>query len=135
MQIKLDENNLITGYAVAGDLEGSIFVSQVDLPENFKQNFVSGYYKLDDNGAVVVNENYKTPTDETEDDGLPPSNNDMSMGFDLTNNKDIQRMIAMLSSIQKTSVKSGVVSEMLMQQNAQLTKEITQLKQQINGGE
>lgn len=135
MQIKLDENNLITGYAVVGDLEGSIFVSQVDLPENFKQNFVSGYYKLDDNGAVVVNENYKTPTDETEDDGLPPSNNDMSMGFDLTNNKDIQRMIAMLSSVQKTSVKSGVVSEMLMQQNAQLTKEVTQLKQQINGGE
>lgn len=135
MQIKLDENNLITGYAVVGDLEGSIFVSQVDLPENFKQNFVGGYYKLDDNGAVVVNENYKTPTDETEDEGLPPSNNDMSMGFDLTNNKDIKRMIAMLSSVQKTSVKSGVVSEMLMQQNAQLTKEITQLKQQINGGE
>lgn len=135
MQIKLDENNLITGYAVVGDLEGSIFVSQVDLPENFKQNFVGGYYKLDDNGAVVVNENYKTPTDETEDEGLPPSNNDMSMGFDLTNNKDIQRMIAMLSSVQKTSVKSAVVSEMLMQQNAQLTKEVTQLKQQINGGE
>ena len=57
------------------------------------------------------------------------------MGFDLTNNKDIQRMIAMLSSVQKTSVKSAVVSEMLMQQNAQLTKEVTQLKQQINGGE
>lgn len=134
MKIQLNDDGVITGYASVGDIENSVEVSDDQLPENFKQKFVRGYYKLDDNGAVVVNENYKAPTDETPQDTTQPSNN-ANTGIDLTEQKELQRMIAMLSSVQKTSVKNAIVSEMLMKQNADLTKEITQLKQQINGGE
>lgn len=133
MKIQLNDDGIIIGYAIVGDIENSVEVSDNQLPENFKQKFVRGYYKLDDNGAVVVNENYKAPTEETYQDTTQPSNNNTSI--DLTSQKELQRMIAMLSSIQKTSVKNAIVSEKLMKQNADLTKEVTQLKQQSKGGE
>lgn len=57
MEIKLDENKLITGYATVGSIEG-IEIDEEILPEDFFEVFDVGYYMYT-NENITVNPNYK----------------------------------------------------------------------------
>ncbi|QYH53703.1 DUF2977 domain-containing protein [Liquorilactobacillus nagelii] len=61
MNILVNENYEITGYALVGDISDSTRIDKSILPDGFVQSFRSRYY-LYENGAISVNPNYTEPT-------------------------------------------------------------------------
>jgi|SRR5699024_3372742 len=71
MRISLNSNNEIIGYAIVGDLEGSIEINDSILPDTFIPEFKNGKFKYED-GSVIYNREYTEPVKEVE----PPTNNE-----------------------------------------------------------
>lgn len=130
MKIQIDSNNIITSYANVGDIENSIEVTDDQLPSDFYDNYKRNFYKYDqENEMVVKNEDYE------ENDDLNDINNDLSLevGKPIDNEK-LNKVISMLSVIQKSNVKTMIINDKLVKQNAQLSKDIVELKNKINQG-
>lgn len=130
MKIQIDSNNVITSYAKVGDIDNSIEVTDDQLPSDFYDNYKRNFYKYDqENEMVVKNEDYE------ENDDLNDINNDLSLevGKPIDNEK-LNKVISMLSVIQKSNVKTMLINDKLVKQNAQLSKDIVELKNKINQG-
>ena len=130
MKIQLNDNNIITSYANIGDIEGSIEISEDQLPNDFYENYKRGYYKYDEENQLVVrNENYD------EEFNMPyPNNEQVPNDVPNLNNEELNKVILMLSNLQKINVKAMITNEKLVKQNAQLTKDVVDLKNKINEG-
>lgn len=57
MQILLDNENLIVGYAEVGSLEGGIEILPSILPDTFKVEFKRCKFKYED-GQIIYNKNF-----------------------------------------------------------------------------
>lgn len=126
MKVRVDSNDVITGYALVGDLDNSINVDSMDIPEDFFERFAFGYFKLDrENNKIIVNPDYHEPTYDDEDYTIP-SNNAPS------NNAEIKQVIGIVGKVQKQSVKIAMANDMLMRQNANLTKDILEIKKMLD---
>lgn len=124
MKIQIDSNNIITSYAKVGNIENSIEVKDNQLPSDFYDGYKRNFYKYDEeNEMVVKNENYE------ENDYLTDTNNNMA-----DNNEKLSKVISMLSVMQKTNVETMMINDNLVKQNAQLSKDVVELKNKINQG-
>lgn len=130
MKIQLNDNNIITSYANVGDIENSIEVKDDQLPSEFYEHYQRGYYKYDEETqSVVKNENYD------EDFNTPyPNKDQVPNDVPKINDEELNKIISMLSVIQKANVKAMMTNDKLVKQNAQLSKDIVELKNKINQG-
>lgn len=130
MRIQIDSNNIITSYANVGDIENSIEVTDDQLPSDFYDKYKRNFYKYDEeNEMVVKNEDYE------ENDDLTDTNNNLTLESNTPiDNEKLSKVISMLSVIQKTNVKTMMINDRLVKQNAQLSKDIVELKNKINQG-
>lgn len=130
MRIQIDSNNVITSYANVGDIENSVEVTDDQLPSDFYDNYKRNFYKYDqENEMVVKNEDYE------ENDDLTDTNDNLTLeGSTSIDNEKLSKVISMLSVIQKTNVKTMMINDRLVKQNAQLSKDIVELKNKINQG-
>lgn len=130
MKIQIDSNNVITSYANVGDIDNSIEITDDQLPKDFYIKYKKNFYRYDEeSGMVVRNEEYE------ENDDITDTNNDLTLesGTPIDNEK-LNKVISMLSVIQKTNVKTMMINDRLVKQNAQLSKDIVELKNKINQG-
>ncbi len=67
MQIQLNANNEILAFAIVGELNEGILIS--DYPQNFIEDFKQLKYKYE-NEQIVLNENYK----EVQEEQIKPPN-------------------------------------------------------------
>ncbi len=67
MQIQLNANNEILAFAIVGELNEGILIS--DHPQNFIEDFKQLKYKYE-NEQIVLNENYK----EVQEEQIKPPN-------------------------------------------------------------
>lgn len=128
MKIKIDDNNIITSYALLGNLNNGISISQKDLPENFEQDFIKGYFIYDySSESVIINESYEPdlPTPETPND-IPR--------FDVSD-MDISQIKKMVSTLQKQGVKNNLIISNLLKENEGLKNKITNLESNLGGDE
>lgn len=130
MKIQLNDNNVITSYANIGDVEGSIEISDDQLPSDFYERYQRGYYKYDEENQLVIrNEDYE------EDFNMPyPNKDQVPNDVPKINDEELNKIISMLSVIQKANVKAMMTNDKLVKQNAQLSKDIVELKDKINQG-
>lgn len=63
LNIKVNENDEITQYAIVGGLgDGGIFISYDVAPENFIKDFKNGYFLYKD-GKITVNPDFEPSHD------------------------------------------------------------------------
>ena len=65
MQLQVNENHEITGYATVGGFVGGIEAEASSLPESFEESFAPGKY-LYENGRIVENPDYIPPASAPE---------------------------------------------------------------------
>lgn len=130
MKIQIDSNNIITSYAKVGDIENSIEVKDNQLPSDFYDDYKRNFYKYDEENKIVVkNEDYE------ENDYLTDTNNNLMLEDNKPiDNEKLSKVISMLSVIQKTNVKTTMINDNLIKQNAKLSKDVVELKNKINQG-
>lgn len=129
MKIQIDENNVITSYAIVGDVENSIEVMDDQIPDDFFGNYQRGYYKYDNDTEMIIrNEDYKPHEDV---DFIDDEDNSH---FVTSEDTEIKKIINLLSSVQKSNVKTMIINDKLLKQNAQLSKDILELKNEVKNG-
>lgn len=127
MELKLDNNNLIIGYAKVGGFDNGVCISDLDVPESFEDDFNAGYYKYDEaNKKIIINENYKpeTPIPDT-----PQNIPDTSIPE--IDNSQLKKMI---STLQKQGVKNNLIISNILKENEQLKNKISNLESNQGGG-
>lgn len=118
MRITVNENNEITGYAIIGGIEGDFEISDDIIPQEFILNYKPKYY-LYQNEQIIVNPNYE---EESNTPYIPPMI--ASSGTD-----DLLRK--MFANMQEQLVQGNTMVMQVTQQNAKLSQEIVELKNEI----
>ena len=124
MQISIDKNNLIVGFAEVGGFEDGIEIDDSIIPQDFIQVFKPKYF-LYQNEQIVTNPNYE---EESNTVYIPP------MITSDTPDKEIRTMFA---NMQEQLVQGNMMVAQVVQQNADLTQEIINMKneiEQLKGG-
>ena len=116
MQIQLNSNNEILAFAIVGDLNEGVFIS--DYPQNFIEDFKQLKYKYE-NEQIVLNENYK----EVQEEQIKAPNVEIP-GSD----EELRKMFA---SMQVQLVQANLMVAELSQQNSDLAQELVKLNQEI----
>lgn len=116
MQIQLNANNEILAFAIVGELNEGILIS--DYPQNFIEDFKQLKYKYE-NEQIVLNENYE----EFQEVPIKPPNIAIP-GTD----EELRKMFA---SMQVQLVQANMMVMQLSQQNAQLSQETVKLNYEI----
>jgi len=116
MQIQLNANNEILAFAIVGELNEGVFIS--DYPQNFIEDFKQLKYKYE-NEQIVLNENYK----EVQEEQIKAPNVEIP-GSD----EELRKMFA---NMQVQLVQANTMVMQLSQQNAQLSQELVKLNQEI----
>lgn len=121
MQISVNENNLITSYAIIGGFENGIEIEDSMVPQGFVINFKPKYY-LYNKGQIEVNKNYGE-----ENEMFPPieSPNPNNPGTD-------EELRVMFATMQVQLVQANTMVMQLSQQNAQLSQELVRINQAID---
>ncbi|MCJ0907691.1 DUF2977 domain-containing protein [Mammaliicoccus sciuri] len=119
MQIQLNANNEILAFAIIGELNEGILIS--DYPQNFIEDFKQLKYKYE-NEQIVLNENYK----EVQEEQIKPPNV-ATPGTD----EELRKMFA---SMQVQLVQANMMVMQLSQQNARLSQEMVIINQKLDGG-
>lgn len=120
MQILINNNDEIIGYALIGGFENGIEIAEDNIPQGFFQNYKPQYY-IYENETISINnnyqENYKEPIIETTPE-TTPTGNDSSLRN-------------MFASMQIQIIQSNKIVSDLSQQNANLSQEIVKLNNEI----
>lgn len=118
MKIKVS-NGLIMSYAIVGNIDNSIEISDDIVPYDFLLNFKPKKYKYE-GGQILLNENYSSGNNEQP---IQPPNISMP-GSD----EELRRMFA---NMQIQIVQGNVMVSELSQQNARLSQEMVVIKQKL----
>lgn len=127
MELKLDNNNLIIGYAKVGGFDNGVYILDLDVPESFEDDFSVGRYKYDEtNKKIIINENYnpETPIPDT-------PQNIPNVGIPDIDNSQLKKMI---STLQKQGVKNNLIISNILKENEQLKNKISNLESNQGGG-
>ena len=116
MQIQINSNNEILAFAIVGELNEGILIS--DYPQNFIEDFKQLKYKYE-NEQIVLNENYE----EFQEVPIKPPNIAMP-GTD----EELRKMFA---SMQVQLVQANMMVMQLSQQNARLSQEMVIINQKL----
>lgn len=118
MKIKVS-NGLIMSYAIVGNIDNSVEISDDIVPYDFLLNFKPKKYKYE-GGQIVLNENYSSGNNEQP---IEPPNISMP-GSD----EELRRMFA---SMQIQIVQGNVMVSELSQQNARLAQDIISVSTEL----
>lgn len=118
MRITINNNNEITGYAIVGGLEGDFEVSDDIVPQDFIQTFKTKYY-LYQNEHIIINPNYE---EESNIPYVPPM---------ITTSGTDDLLRKMFANMQEQLVQGNTMVMQVTQQNAKLSQEIVELKNEI----
>ena len=118
MKIKVS-NGLIMSYAIVGNIDNSVEISDDIVPYDFLLNFKPKKYKYE-GGQIVLNENYSSGNNEQP---IQPPNISMP-GSD----EELRRMFA---SMQIQIVQGNVMVSELSQQNARLAQDIISVSTEL----
>lgn len=124
MQISLDKNNLIVGFAEVGGFEDGIEIDDSIIPQDFIQMFKPKYF-LYQNEQIVVNPNYEEKSNTSY---TPPM---------ITLDAPDKELRTMFANMQEQLVQGNMMVAQVAQQNADLTQEIINMKneiEQLKGG-
>lgn len=116
MQIQINSNNEILAFAIVGELNEGILIS--DYPQNFIEDFKQFKYKYE-NEQIVLNENYE----EFQEVPIKPPNIAIP-GTD----EELRKMFA---EMQVQLVQANVMVMQLSQQNARLSQEMVVINQKL----
>lgn len=61
MEIRINSENEIVGYARVGHISGAFEISIEELPDGFFENYQPQFYKYDELYGIIENQNYKPP--------------------------------------------------------------------------
>ena len=118
MKIKVS-NGLIMSYAIVGNIDNSVEISDDIVPYDFLLNFKPKKYKYE-GGQIVLNENYSSGNNEQP---IQPPNISMA-----GNDEELRKMFA---EMQVQLVQGNMMVMQLSQQNAQLSQETVKLNYEI----
>ncbi|WP_426462570.1 DUF2977 domain-containing protein [Staphylococcus equorum] len=117
MKIQVD-NELILSYAIIGNIENSIEISDEIVPKNFIEEFKPNKYRYT-NGQIILNENYE-------------NNNEIPIEKPIPNitgsDEELRNMFA---SMQVQLVQANMMVLKLSEQNAKMSQETVKLSQEI----
>lgn len=116
MKIKVS-NGLIMSYAIVGNIDNSVEISDDIVPYDFLLNFKPKKYKYE-GGQIVLNENYSSGNNEKP---IQPPNISMP-GSD----EELRKMFA---EMQVQLVQANMMVMQLSQQNARLSQEMVIINQ------
>lgn len=114
MQILVNENNLITSYAIVGGFEDGIEIDDSIVPQDFTQNYKPKYYSYQ-NEQIIVNPNYQTETPVQPTTPTQPVMSDDTLKY-------------MVATLQKQSVQSNMKINKLLQDNQNLKAKVSELE-------
>lgn len=118
MKIKVDDD-LIMSYAIVGNIDNSVEISDDIVPYDFLLNFKPKKYKYE-GGQIVLNENYSSGNNEK-----PIQSPNISMpGTD----RELRKMFA---SMQVQLVQANMMVLQLSEQNAKMSQELVKINQEI----
>lgn len=118
MKIKVS-NGLIMSYAIVGNIDNSVEISDDIVPYDFLLNFKPKKYKYE-GGQIVLNENYSSGNNEQP---IQPPNISMP-GSD----EELRKMFA---EMQVQLVQANMMVMQLSQQNARLSQEMVVINQKL----
>ena len=118
MNIKVS-NGLIMSYAIVGNIDNSVEISDDIVPYDFLLNFKPKKYKYE-GGQIVLNENYSSGNNEQP---IQPPNISMP-GSD----EELRKMFA---DMQVQLVQANMMVMQLSQQNARLSQEMVVINQKL----
>ena len=118
MKIKVS-NGLIMSYAIVGNIDNSVEISDDIVPYDFLLNFKPKKYKYE-SGKIVLNENYSSGNNEQP---IQPPNISMP-GSD----EELRKMFA---EMQVQLVQANMMVMQLSQQNARLSQEMVVINQKL----
>lgn len=114
MKIKVD-NELILSYAIIGNIENSIEISDEIVPKSFAEDFKPKKYRYT-NGQIILNESYQNNEEIPIKKPIP--------NIDGTD-EELRNMFA---SMQVQLVQANMMVLQLSEQNAKMSQEIEKLK-------
>lgn len=117
MQILVNNDNEIIGYATIGGFEDGIDVENDNIPQGFTQNYKTRYY-LYQNEQIVVNPNYQPETPVQPTTPTQPVMSDDTLKY-------------MVATLQKQSAQSNIRSLKLERENEVLKSRIAQLESKV----
>lgn len=127
MKIQVN-NGIITSYAIIGDLENSIEIDDDKLPNNFIEDYVSGYFQYNEKDKKIEeNPNYSY-IEETDYTDIKDDNETVK-----TNSSDFKKVISLLSILQKKALLKDIQIDTLTEQNKNLTRDIMEIKKELKG--
>ena len=118
MKIKVS-NGLIMSYAIVGNIDNSVEISDDIVPYDFLLNFKPKKYKYE-GGQILLNENYSSGNNEQP---IQPPNISMP-GSD----EELRKMFA---EMQVQLVQANMMVMQLSQQNARLSQEMVVINQKL----
>lgn len=118
MQILLDKNNFIVGFAEVGGFEDGIEIDENIIPQDFIQNYKPKHYLYQDE-QIIVNPNYE---EESNTSYISPI---------ITSNVSDKELRTMFANMQVQIVQGNKMVNQLTQQNANLSQQIVQLSQEV----
>ena len=118
MKIKVS-NGLIMSYAIVGNIDNSVEISDDIVPYDFLLNFKPKKYKYE-GGQIVLNENYSSGNNEQP---IQPPNISMP-GSD----EELRKMFA---EMQAQLVQANMMVMQLSQQNARLSQEMVVINKKL----
>lgn len=111
MQLQLDNNNVIIGYANFGEINNGVEFDENKVPDDFYKKFKSSFYLLKDS-EIVENPDYVSPK--------PP----------VIGPSTIEQQVAALGYQQ---MQDNQDKQTLVKQNAQIAYQVMQIQQQLGG--
>ena len=118
MKIKVS-NGLIMSYAIVGNIDNSVEISDDIIPQDFLFNFKPKKYKYE-SGKIVLNENYSSGNNEQP---IQPPNISMP-GSD----EELRKMFA---EMQVQLVQANMMVMQLSQQNVRLSQEMVVINKKL----
>ena len=120
MRISLNSNNEIIGYAIVGDLEGSIEIDDSIVPQGFVLYFKPKRY-LYNEGTIEVNNDFEEEK-EINLPSTPPTI--VTPGTD-------EELRVMFATMQVQLVQANLMVAELSQQNSELAQEVVKINEEI----
>lgn len=117
MKIKVDDG-LILSYAIIGNIDNSIEISDEMVPDSFVEDFKPAKYRYT-NGQIIINEGYENNNEIPIEKPIP---NITGSDGELRN---------MFASMQVQLVQANMMVLQLSEQNAKISQETVKLNQEI----
>lgn len=118
MQILLDKNNFIVGFAEVGGFEDGIEIDENIIPQDFIQNYKPKHYLYQDE-QIIVNPNYE---EESNTSYISPI---------ITSNVSDKELRTMFATMQVQLVQANLMVAEISQQNSELAQEVVKINQEI----